>query len=71
MNTAKAFMQCLHVRLAPALAHTPQGPVLRQIAREEGWAALWRGITPRILFNVPSAAVCWGIYETGKRLMAP
>jgi solute carrier family 25 iron transporter 28/37 len=45
--------------------------VLRQIAREEGVAALWSGWAPRVLFHVPSAAVCWGIYESAKRLLAP
>jgi solute carrier family 25 iron transporter 28/37 len=45
------------------------GPVLRRIAREEGAAALWRGWQPRTLFHAPSAAICWGIYETCKDLL--
>mmetsp|Transcript_19636 Transcript_19636/g.35402 ORF Transcript_19636/g.35402 Transcript_19636/m.35402 type:complete len:298 (-) Transcript_19636:173-1066(-) len=44
-------------------------PVLRQIAREEGAAALWRGLWPRVLVNAPSAAICWGTYETMKDLL--
>ena len=43
--------------------------MLRQIAREEGFAALWSGWAPRVLFHIPSAAVCWGIYESAKRLL--
>ncbi|KAL4425124.1 hypothetical protein ABPG77_008229 [Micractinium sp. CCAP 211/92] len=46
-------------------------PVLRQIAVEEGASALWRGWQPRVLFHAPSAAICWGIYETAKKLLAP
>lgn len=50
---------CTHVQL----------PVLRRIAAEEGAGALWRGIGPRVLFHAPSAAVCWGTYETMKTLL--
>ncbi|KDD74418.1 hypothetical protein H632_c1328p1 [Helicosporidium sp. ATCC 50920] len=44
--------------------------VARQIVAAEGPAALWRGTLPRVLFHAPSAAVCWGIYESAKRLLA-
>lgn len=44
-------------------------PVLRRIAQEEGTAALWRGWQPRVLFHAPSAAICWGIYESCKKLL--
>ncbi|PSC73762.1 mitochondrial carrier [Micractinium conductrix] len=46
-------------------------PVLRRIMAEEGAGALWRGWQPRVLFHAPSAAICWGIYETSKKLLAP
>lgn len=36
------------------------------ILREEGWLALYRGALPRMLLAVPSAAMCWGTYETAK-----
>lgn len=45
-------------------------PTLRQMVREEGLHSLLRGIQPRVLFHVPSAAICWGTYETFKRLLA-
>ena len=45
-------------------------PVIRQIVREEGQAALWSGMKPRILFNAPAMAICWGVYETCKSLLA-
>jgi len=47
----------------------PQLPVLRRIVQEEGAAALWRGIGPRVLFHAPSAAVCWGTYESMKTML--
>ena len=47
-----------------------QLPALKRIVREEGVKSLWRGLQPRVLFHVPSAAVCWGTYETCKRLLA-
>jgi solute carrier family 25 iron transporter 28/37 len=43
--------------------------VLSRIAREEGPAALVRGWQPRVLFHAPSAAICWGIYETAKKVL--
>ena len=44
--------------------------MLKQIAREEGSRALWRGLTPRIVFHAPAAAICWGTYESMKKLLA-
>ncbi|KAL6773981.1 MFL1 [Auxenochlorella protothecoides x Auxenochlorella symbiontica] len=45
-------------------------PVMRRIAAEEGAAALWSGWRPRVLFNAPAAAICWGVYETCKTFLA-
>ncbi len=42
---------------------------MKQIAREEGWPALWRGVRPRVMFNAPAAAICWGTYESMKVLL--
>lgn len=47
-----------------------QLPAIRRIVHEEGLSSLWRGLQPRVMFHVPSAAVCWGTYETCKRLLA-
>lgn len=41
-------------------------PVMRRILKEEGMNALFRGWQPRVLFHIPSAAICWGIYESFK-----
>ena len=46
-----------------------QAAVLRQIYLQEGSAALWRGLRARVLFHAPAAAICWGTYETAKRLL--
>lgn len=46
-----------------------QMPALRLLVTDEGWGALWRGLQPRVLFHVPAAAVCWGTYESVKRLL--
>ena len=47
----------------------PQLPALRALVAEEGWGSLWHGVRPRVLFHVPAAAVCWGTYESCKRLL--
>eukprot|EP00899_Mesostigma_viride_P019319 jgi/Mesvir1/27389/Mv07193-RA.1 len=36
---------------------------MQHLVREEGFAALWRGLTPRVVFYTPAAAICWGTYE--------
>lgn len=46
-------------------------PVLQRIVAEEGTSALWRGWAPRVLFHAPAAAICWGIYASAKKLLAP
>ena len=61
-------------RLYPPLADLcwsmlVQAAVLRQIYLQEGSAALWRGLRARVLFHAPAAAICWGTYETAKRLL--
>ncbi len=47
-----------------------QVPVLRQIVQTEGAGALWSGLKPRVMFHVPAAAICWGTYESIKKLLA-
>lgn len=36
---------------------------VRAIAREEGMVGFFRGMAPRIMIAMPSAAICWGTYE--------
>jgi len=44
----------------------------RTIVASEGWSALMGGWKPRVLFHMPSAAICWATYEGLKRfLLAP
>jgi hypothetical protein len=42
---------------------------MRDIVKAEGYASLWHGVSARVLFHVPSSVVCWGVYETMKRLL--
>ena len=46
-----------------------QLPALRHMVAEEGARSLWHGLQPRVLFHMPAAAVCWGTYESVKRLL--
>eukprot|EP00419_Tripos_fusus_P024405 CAMPEP_0172709776 /NCGR_PEP_ID=MMETSP1074-20121228/55266_1 /TAXON_ID=2916 /ORGANISM="Ceratium fusus, Strain PA161109" /LENGTH=350 /DNA_ID=CAMNT_0013533083 /DNA_START=15 /DNA_END=1067 /DNA_ORIENTATION=- len=38
----------------------------RTIMREEGAAAFFYGLAPRILYTIPAAAICWGTYDSIK-----
>ena len=41
--------------------------VARAIVRDEGALALTRGMSARVLFHIPAAAICWTTYEAAKR----
>ena len=69
LDVVKTRLQLEGVGSAARYGSTAVWPVLRKIAADEGGAALWAGLAPRVLFHVPAAAVCWGTYETCKRLM--
>jgi solute carrier family 25 iron transporter 28/37 len=43
---------------------------VRTIFLEEGLAGFYRGLLPRTLLSIPSAATCWGVYESAKRILA-
>ena len=42
---------------------------MQHIIQEEGMASLWRGLKTRVAVNVPFAAICWGTYETMKKVL--
>jgi len=45
-------------------------PIMTRIWKEEGVHSLFRGWQPRVMFHIPSAAICWGIYESFKSWLA-
>mmetsp|Transcript_48449 Transcript_48449/g.89261 ORF Transcript_48449/g.89261 Transcript_48449/m.89261 type:complete len:340 (+) Transcript_48449:67-1086(+) len=46
------------------LRYTGILPTIKIIHRNEGLKGFFRGIGPRMMLAMPSAAVCWGTYET-------
>mmetsp|Transcript_38559 Transcript_38559/g.46627 ORF Transcript_38559/g.46627 Transcript_38559/m.46627 type:complete len:385 (+) Transcript_38559:121-1275(+) len=48
----------------------PISDALRQIAAKEGTGALFKGISARVLFHTPAAAICWSTYEYCKSMLA-
>ena len=42
---------------------------IRTIQAQEGSAAFLKGMGPRVLFHVPSMAICWSTYESIKFLL--
>ena len=68
LDVVKTRLQLEGVGSAARYGRGAVFPTLARIAREEGAAALTAGWAPRVLFHVPAAAVCWGTYETCKRL---
>jgi len=69
LDVVKTRLQLEGVGSAARYGSTKVFKVLTKIAADEGGAALWAGLAPRVMFHVPAAAVCWGTYETCKRVM--
>lgn len=68
LDVVKTRLQTEGVTSNTTYQNTGVISMLRQIIRQEGSHAIWRGLRPRVLFHVPSAAICWGTYETMKDL---
>ena len=43
---------------------------IRTIRATEGTSAFLKGIKPRVLFHVPSMAICWSTYESIKYVLS-
>jgi len=43
--------------------------IVKSIIREEGPKTFFKGTTARVLYFMPSAAICWTTYETVKSLL--
>jgi solute carrier family 25 iron transporter 28/37 len=54
--------------MVPGAARVGAREMARRIFAEEGLAGFARGARARVLLFTPSAAICWGVYETLKRL---
>ncbi|KAH7624542.1 hypothetical protein Ndes2526B_g00743 [Nannochloris sp. 'desiccata'] len=70
MDVVKTRLQLEGLGSATKYNTISMGPIMRRILNEEGVSGLLRGWQPRVLFHVPSAAICWGIYETCKEYIA-
>lgn len=42
------------------------GRAIRIIHLHDGLAGFWRGLRPRVVYNIPSTALCWTAYEMAK-----
>ena len=70
LDVVKTRLQLEGIGSATRYNTTSVLPVLKRIIAEEGVAVCWSGWQPRVLFHAPAAAVCWGIYESAKKLLA-
>jgi solute carrier family 25 iron transporter 28/37 len=43
--------------------------IARSIYQHEGWRGFMRGASARVIYFMPSAAICWTTYETFKRIL--
>jgi solute carrier family 25 iron transporter 28/37 len=54
---------------APHLAPPSISEIIRHIYAAEGWRGFTRGMTARMLYFAPSAAICWTTYEAAKAVL--
>jgi len=69
LDVVKTRLQLEGVTSATRYETMAVRPILMRIMREEGFSVLFRGWQPRVLFHIPSAAICWGIYESFKSFL--
>ena len=69
LDVVKTRLQLEGVTSATRYGTIAVRPILTRIMREEGFSVLFRGWQPRVLFHIPSAAICWGIYESCKGIL--
>lgn len=39
------------------------------LLKQEGAKAFWKGLKPRVIFNIPSTAISWTAYEMCKEVL--
>lgn len=52
------------------LSYRGAAQVVRQVIKEEGYAAFLRGMAPRMLVHAPAVAISWTTYESMKNLLS-
>mmetsp|Transcript_53393 Transcript_53393/g.122169 ORF Transcript_53393/g.122169 Transcript_53393/m.122169 type:complete len:142 (+) Transcript_53393:106-531(+) len=62
-------LACEKTGTAPVVKYENISSSVRLILREEGAAGFMKGLLPRVVTVAPSAAVCWGTYETVKTFL--
>ncbi len=69
LDVVKTRLQLEGVHSATRYETIAVRPIMTKIMQDEGLNVLFRGWQPRVLFHIPSAAICWGIYESFKRFL--
>lgn len=69
LDVVKTRLQLEGVHSATRYETIAVRPIMSKIMRDEGFSVLFRGWQPRVLFHIPSAAICWGIYESFKSFL--
>jgi len=42
---------------------------VKKIKKENGYSGFTRGVSARLIANIPAVAISWGTYETMKNLL--
>ncbi|KAI3889303.1 hypothetical protein MKX03_037897 [Papaver bracteatum] len=69
LDVVKTRLQCQGVCGADTFRSSSIRLALKQIVAKEGYQALLHGLTPRVLFHAPAAAICWSTYEAMKNFL--
>ncbi|KAG0496029.1 hypothetical protein HPP92_000720 [Vanilla planifolia] len=66
LDVVKTQLQCQGVCGCNRFLSSSITEVIRSVTNQEGYAGLFRGWKPRMLFHAPAAAICWSTYEASK-----
>ena len=69
-NCTKAMAERALERGMPSPMYGGLSDAFRSIIKEEGYAGLFLGMTPRLLTHTPAVAISWTTYEVAKRWLA-
>jgi solute carrier family 25 iron transporter 28/37 len=70
-DVVKTRLQTQNLEFEPGTKHIRLGArqIIKEIISEAGYRGFMTGASARVLYYMPSAAICWTTYETVKRIL--
>lgn len=69
LDCIKTALQTRTLLLNPHLRHANGFKLAAKALAREGYGSFFRGLKPRVIFNVPATAISWTAYEMAKEVL--